>query len=499
MPKKFNLNNNGQKNNFFSAMDKSEGLQEQSKYMQAEKMFLSYDIPQAVNLLKELVNDGNVKAKALLGLIYIEEMGGIQGNIEKGADLLTNNGDDLVSAIYCFTHYQGNDMDFIHNISTLIDDEINSLVESNDPLELSALADYYADNDNLNANDELAFQYYMKAAQLGYWRAMTKCGLGYLTGKGTMVDPTKGIEFLRKAAMIGDSLGAWFLGEEFVKGVSVNQNFTQAITFYQIAARQNDVDASQRIADLYFIQNDFFTALQCYRDIWNKYATIASALGIAAIYSGLFEAEDNPLNLNLDTMEQYIEHVLKIEPDQSYACILASSAYIVFDKNLDEKSLNTAEEILNLGYSNKNSTDTQGILLYEYLNNTFNDEFLTQIRGFINDKREKLKNGCFITTAVCGSFGKTDDCYELTQFRGFRDHWLALQDDGKSIIKEYYEIAPKIVNKINSLPNSHDIYLMIWNRYLKKCLYLIETGDNVKCKDIYVNMVIKLKDKYLTD
>ena len=69
MPKKFNLNNNGQKNNFFSAMDKSEGLQEQSKYMQAEKMFLSYDIPQAVNLLKELVNDGNVKAKSLLGLI----------------------------------------------------------------------------------------------------------------------------------------------------------------------------------------------------------------------------------------------------------------------------------------------------------------------------------------------------------------------------------------------------------------------------------------------
>ena len=31
MPKKFNLNNNGQKNNFFSAMDKSEGLQEQKE------------------------------------------------------------------------------------------------------------------------------------------------------------------------------------------------------------------------------------------------------------------------------------------------------------------------------------------------------------------------------------------------------------------------------------------------------------------------------------
>lgn len=61
---------------------------------------------------------------------------------------------------------------------------------------------------------------------------------------------------------------------------------------------------------------------------------------------------------------------------------------------------------------------------------------------------------CFITTAVCDSFGKADDCYELTAFRNFRDKWLVNQADGKNLIAEYYNIAPKIVEKINSLSNS---------------------------------------------
>lgn len=45
--------------------------------------------------------------------------------------------------------------------------------------------------------------------------------------------------------------------------------------------------------------------------------------------------------------------------------------------------------------------------------------------------------GCYITTAVCEFYGKPDDCYELTEFRKFRDEWLALQPDGELLIKNY--------------------------------------------------------------
>ncbi|MBR6712781.1 MAG: hypothetical protein IKI76_07295 [Selenomonadaceae bacterium] len=105
--------------------------------------------------------------------------------------------------------------------------------------------------------------------------------------------------------------------------------------------------------------------------------------------------------------------------------------------------------------------------------------------------------GCFITTAVCGSFGKADDCYELTTFRKFRDGWLSVQPDGKSLIAEYYVIAPRIVDKINRLTDAPQIYEGIWQKYLEPCLTFINSGDNLSCKNKYVEMVRELKRKYL--
>ena len=110
----------------------------------------------------------------------------------------------------------------------------------------------------------------------------------------------------------------------------------------------------------------------------------------------------------------------------------------------------------------------------------------------------KERPPCFITTAVCDSFGKADDCYELTAFRKFRDKWLVKQSDGKSLVDEYYNIAPKIVEKINSLSDSAEIYKNIWRDYLSACLKFIESGDNQQCKKVYVRMVTTLKEKFLS-
>lgn len=114
-----------------------------------------------------------------------------------------------------------------------------------------------------------------------------------------------------------------------------------------------------------------------------------------------------------------------------------------------------------------------------------------------NQSNTPKDEGCFITTAVCDSFGKSDDCYELTTFRKFRDSWLAAQPDGKSLIAEYYTIAPQIVDKINCLADSAQVYQMIWQKYLEPCLRFIRSGDNLSCKNKYVEMVRALKAKYL--
>ncbi len=97
--------------------------------------------------------------------------------------------------------------------------------------------------------------------------------------------------------------------------------------------------------------------------------------------------------------------------------------------------------------------------------------------------------GCYITTATCQEYGKGDNCYELTMFRSFRDMWLRKQPDGEQLIKHYYATAPALVELINKQPNRRAIYRHLNEAYLSKCLRYIEDGENIKCKELYVDMV----------
>ena len=66
--------------------------------------------------------------------------------------------------------------------------------------------------------------------------------------------------------------------------------------------------------------------------------------------------------------------------------------------------------------------------------------------------------GCYLTTACVDYFGKPDDCYELETLRSFRDGFMQTSTEMKEAAKKYYVIAPKIVAKINSLPNKASVY-----------------------------------------
>lgn len=105
-----------------------------------------------------------------------------------------------------------------------------------------------------------------------------------------------------------------------------------------------------------------------------------------------------------------------------------------------------------------------------------------------------LGGGCFITTAVCGSLGKADDCAELTAFREFRDNWLAYQPDGEALVGEYYRIAPGIVRAIDARADAAEIYRAIWLEYLSPCYELIRRGRNAACKRKYVEMMRALEE-----
>ncbi len=107
------------------------------------------------------------------------------------------------------------------------------------------------------------------------------------------------------------------------------------------------------------------------------------------------------------------------------------------------------------------------------------------------------KKFCYITTAVCQTFGKPDDCYELTLLRNYRDTYLASLPDGKAMIEEYYDVAPSVVKHIAQRENADEIYRLIWENYLSPCIRMIEAGQNEACRQRYEEMVHTLRGEYL--
>lgn len=103
---------------------------------------------------------------------------------------------------------------------------------------------------------------------------------------------------------------------------------------------------------------------------------------------------------------------------------------------------------------------------------------------------------CYITTAVCESQHKADDCYELSLLRTFRDDYLLKSEAGEAMVHEYYDVAPSIVKHIGKRADADVIYEGIWQQYLSPCIRLIESGQNEECVDLYKRMVYELKDLY---
>ena len=103
---------------------------------------------------------------------------------------------------------------------------------------------------------------------------------------------------------------------------------------------------------------------------------------------------------------------------------------------------------------------------------------------------------CFITTAVCLTMGKPDNCEELTLMRRFRDEWLRDQPDGAALIEDYYQTAPAIVEKINQQPNRKAIYQEIYQKHILPCVESVKAKRFADSKRIYVNMVAELKEQY---
>jgi hypothetical protein len=116
-------------------------------------------------------------------------------------------------------------------------------------------------------------------------------------------------------------------------------------------------------------------------------------------------------------------------------------------------------------------------------------------KGDMKDYESNRKSGCFITTACVCALNKDDNCYELTLLRSFRDTYMQEDEARRNDIQQYYIRAPKIVDYINKEPCPYNLYIWIYETFIKKCISFIENNKFDDAYILYRNMVNELIKK----
>lgn len=113
--------------------------------------------------------------------------------------------------------------------------------------------------------------------------------------------------------------------------------------------------------------------------------------------------------------------------------------------------------------------------------------------GIFNDDVPIL-GGCFLTTACVDAMGMADDCWVLETARKFRDTFMAETPEKAKEILEYYELAPKIVEKINQVPDSRRIWKRLFWGYITPFVTEAKLGNNEVAHILYKNLIKRAKE-----
>jgi hypothetical protein len=100
--------------------------------------------------------------------------------------------------------------------------------------------------------------------------------------------------------------------------------------------------------------------------------------------------------------------------------------------------------------------------------------------------------GCFLTTACVEAKGLPDDCHELTVLRDLRDE-MKKTEEGAALVKEYYEIAPRIVGRMTT-----EEAAALYDALVEPCVSLIEAGKKEAAVAHYKNVVETLQAMHST-
>jgi TPR repeat protein len=116
--------------------------------------------------------------------------------------------------------------------------ELKRLAEAGDPEAQANLGSLYASGRGLTKNDEMAFEWWEKAAKKGYAFAQMSLASMYLTGQGVAKDARQAVAWYDKAAQLGDPNAQAYLAGLLFAGKQVTADPDRALALAQQAAAQ---------------------------------------------------------------------------------------------------------------------------------------------------------------------------------------------------------------------------------------------------------------------
>lgn len=273
-------------------------IQFAAKSIEAEKLFITYELDHAYEIIHTLAEKGHGRAMYIMGLFYSEcACGPVKLDSEQSEHWFYKGyeaNDTLAAVRYACLLEEGaleQKEIFKQNISKLVDMaysgdlfaqyELSLLYEQGKGVELNedkqldyllnsanngnwlsirSLMNYYLDNEN---------QQWEKWAEIGVDmgipRALVVKGMDYLENDNF----DAGIKLIREAADQGYAMAETLMGGIYLEGCGVDQDEYLAYEWFMKAAKQGEDDAQNEIGELYYhgtgVEQSYDKAAEWYR------------------------------------------------------------------------------------------------------------------------------------------------------------------------------------------------------------------------------------------
>jgi len=135
----------------------------------------------------------------------------------------------------------------------IIDTPILSSALSGDSRAQYMVAKMFRDGDDgITKSDTQATYWYQKSADQGFGPAQIDLGQMYISGRGVKQDYHQAITLFRRAAEQGHAVAQFNLANMYRNGMGMKQDFSKSVEFYRKAAEGGFVEAQYNLALMYY-------------------------------------------------------------------------------------------------------------------------------------------------------------------------------------------------------------------------------------------------------